>query len=135
MERSGAAGEAQRSAASGVLKNHRFIAKCETKRTLCSIARMAGRRRPKHNPILLAQFDDCLLGIMYPRPDEENCIPVAVYSAEMIAARLRDNENMTMTEARCFVTDRIEQNYLGPGTPRIIWPATAEDFGEVITSQ
>jgi hypothetical protein len=51
----------------------------------------------------------------------------------MIAARLRDQENMNMGEARSFVTDRIEQNYLGVGTPRIIWAATAEDFGEVIT--
>jgi hypothetical protein len=94
---------------------------------------MAGKRRRKQHPILLAQFDDCLLGIMYPRPDEEDCIPVAVYSADMIAARLRDIENMTVSEARSFVTDRIEQNYLGVGTPRIIWAATAEDFGEVIT--
>ena len=95
------------------------------------LARMA--RKKRQCPILLAQFDDCLLGIMYPRPDEEDCIPVAVYSADMIAARLRDQENMNMGEARSFVTDRIEQNYLGVGTPRIIWAATAEDFGEVIT--
>ena len=95
------------------------------------LARMAKKRRPC--PILLAQFDDCLLGIMYPRPDEEDCIPVAVYSGDMIAARLRDQESMTIAEARAFVTDRIEQNYLGVGTPRIIWAATAEDFGEVIT--
>lgn len=95
------------------------------------LAGMAKKRRPC--PILLAQFDDCLLGIMYPRPDEEDCIPVAVYSADMIAARLRDQENMNMGEARSFVTDRIEQNYLGVGTPRIVWAATAEDFGEVIT--
>ena len=95
------------------------------------LARMAKKRRAC--PILLAQFDDTLLGILYPRPDEEDCLPVAVSSGDMIAARLRDQESMTIAEARSFVTDRIEQNYLGVGTPRIIWAATAEDFGEVIT--
>ena len=93
---------------------------------------MARKKRPC--PILLAQFDDTLLGILYPRPDEENAIPVAVYSGDMIAARLRDQEAMTIAEARSFVADRIEQNYLGVGTPRIIWAATAEDFGEPVTS-
>ena len=94
------------------------------------LARMAKKRRPC--PILLAQFDDCLLGIMYPRPDEEDCIPVAVYSADMIAARLRDQHDMSMPEARAFVTDNIETNELGPGTPRLIWAATAEDFGKPV---
>ena len=87
----------------------------------------------RKNPILLANLDDCLLGVMYPKATDRSGIPVAVYSADMIAARLRDQENMNMGEARSFVTDRIEQNYLGVGTPRIIWAATAEDFGEVIT--
>jgi hypothetical protein len=47
----------------------------------------------------------------------------------MIAARLRDQHDMSMHEARAFVTDNIETNELGPGTPRLIWAATAEDFG------
>lgn len=85
-------------------------------------------RRPYS--ILLQDMDDCLLGIMYPKATERNGIPVAVYSADMIAARLRDNHNLTLPEARAFVTDNIETNELGPGTPRIIWAATIEDFGK-----
>jgi len=85
-------------------------------------------RRPYS--ILLSDMDDCLLGIMYPKATERNGIPVAVYSADMIAARLRDNHNLTLPEARAFVTDNIETNELGPGTPRIIWAATSEDFGQ-----
>ena len=78
--------------------------------------------------ILLAGFDDCLLGVAYPRADERG-IPVAVYSADMIAARLRDSDGMSATDARSFVADQIEGEWLGPGTPRIVWAATAHDFG------
>jgi hypothetical protein len=88
--------------------------------------------RRKH-PILLANLDDCLLGVMYPKSTERSGIPVAVYSADMIAARLRDNHNLTICEARAFVTDNIETNELGPGTPRLIWAATSEDFGQCVS--
>jgi len=91
------------------------------------------RRKPRRCPVLLANLDDCLLGVMYPRPGEDG-IAVAVYSADMIAARLRDQENMTIKEARIFVTDKIEQSDFGVGTPRLIWAATSEDFGETIAS-
>ena len=87
---------------------------------------MARRRR---HAILLADLEDCLLGVMYPASTDRSGIPVAVYSADMIAARLRDQHDMSMHEARAFVTDNIETNELGPGTPRLIWAATAEDFG------
>jgi hypothetical protein len=50
----------------------------------------------------------------------------------MIAARLRDEHEMSIGEARTFVTDNIETNELGPGTPRLIWAATSEDFGEPV---
>lgn len=90
--------------------------------------------RRKHS-ILLQNMDDCLLGIMYPKATERNGVPVAVYSAYMLAARLRDEHDMSLREARLFVTDNIETNELGPGTPRIIWPATAEDFGIPIHSK
>jgi hypothetical protein len=50
----------------------------------------------------------------------------------MIAARLRDDENMSMPDARAFVTDNIEQNFLGPGTARVVWAATSEDFGQLV---
>ena len=92
---------------------------------------MAKRRRVY--PILLANLDDCLLGMMYPAPGDKG-IPVAVYSGDMIAARLRDDEHMTLPEARAFVTDNIEQNDMGPGTARIIWAATAEDFGTTVAA-
>lgn len=91
-------------------------------------------RRKKTLPVILGQFPDCLLGVMYPLPDQDG-IPVAVYSADMIAARLRDCEQMTLPEARTFVTDHIEQNYLGPGTPRLIWAATEEDFGKPVATR
>ena len=90
--------------------------------------------RRRRNPILLANMDDCLLGVMYPKATDRAGIPVAVYSADMIAARLRDQENMTIKEARIFVTDKIEQSDFGVGTPRLIWAATSEDFGETIAS-
>ena len=80
-------------------------------------------------PILLQDMDDCLLGIMDPKSTERSGIPVAVYSADFIAARLRDQHDMTLREARAFVTDNIETNEMGPGTPRLIWAATAQDFG------
>jgi len=91
-------------------------------------------KRRKSLPILLAGLDDCLLGKVYPLPNEEG-IPVALYSGDMIAARIRDQEAMTQAEALAFVTDRIELNYLGPGTPRIVWAATSEDFGEIVNSE
>jgi hypothetical protein len=47
----------------------------------------------------------------------------------MIAARLRDDQGMTQVEARCFVTDEIEARWMGPGTPRLVWAATIQDFG------
>ena len=55
----------------------------------------------------------------------------------MIAARLRDQEAMSMAEARAFVTDRIETDIEGCkliGWPRIIWAATSEDFGKEVTN-
>jgi hypothetical protein len=92
------------------------------------------KRSKKSCPILLANLDDCLLGVMYARPGE-NGIPVAVYSGDMIAARLRDQEDMSTGEARAFVTDRIETDLEGcklKGWPRIIWAATSEDFGKEV---
>ena len=91
------------------------------------------KRKPRRYPVLLANLDDCLLGVMYPKPGEDG-IPVAVYSADMIAARLRDQEDMNIRDARVFVTDKIEQSDWGPGTPRLIWAATSEDFGETVSS-
>lgn len=85
-------------------------------------------RRRKAQPVLLQGMDDCLLGVAYPRAEEEG-IPVAVYSADMIAARLRDQEGMTHREARVFVADRMEGNWMGAGSPRFVWAATVEDFG------
>jgi len=87
---------------------------------------MAKRRRVA--AILLSGFDDCLLGVSYPRSGERG-IPVAVYSADMIAARLRDNDGMSHRDAKAFVADQIEREWLGAGTPRIVWAATANDFG------
>lgn len=86
------------------------------------------KRRRRRSPILLDNMEDCLLGIMFPRSVEADGIPVAVYSADMIVARLRDDHHMTMLDARVFVCDQIEQRELGPGTPRLIWAATAKDF-------
>jgi hypothetical protein len=85
-------------------------------------------KRRKAQAVLLAGFDDCLLGVCYPRAGESG-IPVAVYSADMIAARLRDDGNMTSADARSFVADQIEGEWIGPGTPRIVWAASAIDFG------
>jgi len=47
----------------------------------------------------------------------------------MIVARLRDNQGMTVKQARCWVTDEIETRWMGVGTPRIVWAATIQDFG------
>lgn len=85
-------------------------------------------KRRRHTAILLSGFDDCLLGVTYPRAGERG-IPVAVYSADMIAARLRDNDGMSARDARAFVADQIEGEWIGPGTPRIVWAAGAVDFG------
>lgn len=93
---------------------------------------MGKRRRKQPASILLAGLDDCLLGKMFPHPNDEHGVPVAVYSGDMIAARLRDDENMSMPDARAFVTDNIEQNFLGPGTARVVWAATSEDFGQQV---
>ncbi len=58
-----------------------------------------------------AGMDDCLLGINYPRAGERGP-PVAVYSADMIVARLRDYQGMTVKQARCWVTDEIETRWM-----------------------
>lgn len=87
---------------------------------------MAKRKRP--TAILLHGFDDCLLGVTFARAGEDG-IPVANYSADMIAARLRDFYGMSQRDARSFVADEIEGKNLGPGTPRFTWAASPEDFG------
>jgi hypothetical protein len=88
---------------------------------------MSRRRRPR-GPILLKGYDDCLLGISFPRANEKG-VPVAIYSADMIAARLRDRDGFGPNAARHFVADHIEAQDYGPGTPRICWAATAIDMG------
>jgi hypothetical protein len=81
-------------------------------------------------PILLKGFDDCLLGLSFPRAVDRGVgVPVAVYSADMIAARMRDRQGMTDADARAFVVDVLEQARLGPATPRVVWAATAFDMG------
>lgn len=80
-------------------------------------------------PILLKGFDDCLLGISFPRAMDRGTLPVAVYSADMIAARMRDQKGMSDADSRSFVTDVLEQARLGPATPRVVWAATAFDLG------
>jgi len=89
---------------------------------------MARKRKSSSKQVLLAGLDDCILGMHYPRAGEAGP-PVVVYSADMIAARLRDDQGMTQVEARCFVTDEIEARWMGPGTPRLVWAATIQDFG------
>ena len=89
---------------------------------------MSRRRRPR-GPILLKGYDDCLLGLSFPRPHERSGVPVAVYSADMIAARLRDRDGMNHRAARNFVSDHIETQDYGEGTFRIVWAATAIDMG------
>ena len=95
---------------------------------------MARKKQTRQGPILLGDYEDCLLGICFPR-DGEQGPPVAVYSADFIAARLRDHEGMNHRAARNFVADHIETLKLGPGTPRIVWAATVEDFGPRTTSE
>jgi hypothetical protein len=80
-------------------------------------------------PILLKGFDDCLLGIAFPRAVDRKAAPFAVYSADMIAARMRDRQGMTDADARSFVADVLEQAKLGPATPQVVWAATAIDLG------
>jgi hypothetical protein len=91
-------------------------------------------RRKKDQPILLAEYEDCLLGISFPRMGEAGP-PVAVYSADMIAARMRDEDGLKHRAARNFVADHIETLDLGPGTPRIVWAATVTDFGPQATPE
>lgn len=50
----------------------------------------------------------------------------------MIAARLRDEEGMSIADARSFVTDQLESSWYGPGTYGIVWAATEEDFASVL---
>jgi len=85
-------------------------------------------KRRKVTAILLQGFDDCLLGVTFPRAGEDG-IPVASYSADMIAARLRDYHGMSQRDARSFVADEMEGRQLGPGMPRFTWAASPEDFG------
>lgn len=89
---------------------------------------MSRRRRPR-GPILLKGYDDCLLGLSFPRANEPEGVPVAIYSADMIAARLRDRDGMNHRAARNFVSDHIETQDYGAGTFRICWAATAIDMG------
>jgi hypothetical protein len=89
------------------------------------MARMARIR----GPVLLKGYDDCLLGIAFGRAVDRKGVPFAVYSADMIAARMRDRQGMSEADARSFVTDVLEQARLGPATPMVIWAATAIDLG------
>lgn len=84
--------------------------------------------RPR-GPVLLKGFDDCLLGICFARAVDRGGVPVAVYSADMIAARMRDQRGMTDADARSWVVDVLEQAKLGPATPRFCWATTAIDLG------
>lgn len=94
---------------------------------------MARRKPTPRGTLLIGEYEDCLLGICFPH-EGENTPPRAVYSADFIAARLRDHEGMSHRAARNFVADHIENIRRGPGTPIIVWAATIEDFGPRATA-
>jgi len=81
--------------------------------------------------ILMLGMSECLLGKMI-LPRRRRGSVIAIYSGDMIAARLRDEEGMSIAEARSFVTDQLEASWYGPGTYGIIWAATEEDFATVL---
>jgi len=81
--------------------------------------------------ILMLGMSECLLGKMF-LPRRRGGSVIAIYSGDMIAARLRDEEGMSIAEARSFVTDQLEASWYGSGTYGIIWAATEEDFATVL---
>lgn len=89
---------------------------------------MAKRNVPS---ILMFGMAECLLGKMF-LPRRRGGAVIAIYSGDMIAARLRDEEGMTIAEARSFVTDQMETSWFGNGTYGIIWAAGEDDFASAV---
>lgn len=67
-------------------------------------------------------YDDAIIGpaMVWPRKDQH--VEVLVYNAEVIRNILMLRDGMSFEEAREFIEFNIEDAYIGPDTPLLVWP-------------
>lgn len=56
-----------------------------------------------------------------------------IYDASVVLRILMDRDGMSYDDAREFVSFNIEDAYVGPSTPILMWPCEILDEGEVPT--
>jgi len=72
-------------------------------------------------------YDEAMLGPAYTWRDQTQ-VEVLVYDAEKIREILMKRDGMSAEEAREFIEFNIEDGYLGPETPVLVWPEDEWDL-------
>lgn len=66
-------------------------------------------------------FDEAIIGpAMLWQP--KGRVEVLIYDAEIIRNILMERDGMTFEDAREFIEFNIEDAYVGPDTPLLVWP-------------
>jgi hypothetical protein len=72
-------------------------------------------------------FDEAIIGPAYIWRDQTR-VNVLVYDAEKMREILMRRDGMLSEEAREFIEFNIEDGYLGPETPVLVWPEDEWDL-------
>jgi hypothetical protein len=72
-------------------------------------------------------FDEAIIGPAYIWRDQTR-VNVLVYDAEKMREILMRRDGMSSEEAREFIEFNIEDGYLGPETPVLVWPEDEWDL-------
>ena len=72
-------------------------------------------------------YDEAIIGPAYIWRDQTR-VNVLVYDAEKIREILMRRDGMSSEEAREFIEFNIEDGYLGPETPVLVWPEDEWDL-------
>jgi len=72
-------------------------------------------------PLLLEGLNDALLGVsdVWDTSGQQTCR--FIYSGDMIAQILIERDGMDFDDAMEFISVNIEQAYVGPTTPIVMW--------------
>ena len=72
-------------------------------------------------------YDEAIIGPAYIWRDQTR-VNVLVYDAEKMREILMRRDGMSSEEAREFIEFNIEDGYLGPETPVLVWPEDEWDL-------
>lgn len=67
-------------------------------------------------------FDEAIIGPAMLWTKSGGRIEVLIYDAEIIRNILMARDGMTFEDAREFIEFNIEDAYVGPDTPLLVWP-------------